>query len=205
MCESAACVAQNPSSMALCSEPSISSVVIVDDRGTRVATKYYSDGLQTLAAQQKLEASLLSKALKSTASGEADIVLFDGHIAVMRAGKDCHMFVTGDQDENEIILVEVLNTLYNTLSTLLPGGSLDSRNMMEKLDVVLLVLDELVDGGVILEIEPSAIVNRVGMKGAEGSSSASAMPGAAGSSTTPQQALLSFKEQMTRAFKATGN
>jgi hypothetical protein len=36
---------------------------------------------------------------------------------------------------------------------------------MDKLDTVLLALDELVDGGVILEIEPSAIVNRVGMRG----------------------------------------
>ena len=36
------------------------------------------------------------------------------------------------------------------------------------------------------------------------SSSSAVMPGAPGSSTTPQQALLSFKEQMTRAFKATG-
>jgi hypothetical protein len=38
--------------------------------------------------------------------------------------------------------------------------------MLDKLDTVLLALDELVDGGVILEIEPSAIVNRVGMRGA---------------------------------------
>ena len=191
--------------MTFCMEPSISSVVIVDDRGQRVAARYFSDKLQTLASQQKLEASLLSKALKSTAAGEADIVLFDGHVAVMRAGKDVHLFVTGDPDENEIILVEVLNALYNALSSLLPGGSLNSRAMMERLDVVLLVLDELVDGGVILEMESSAIVNRVGMKGTEGSASASVMPGVSGSSTTPQQALLSFKEQMTRAFKATGN
>jgi len=191
--------------MTLCSEPSISSVIIVDDRGERIAARYYSERLQTLAVQHKLEAALLSKALKSTATGEADIVLFDGHVAVMRAGKDVHLFVTGDQDENEIILVEVLNALYNALSSLLPGGSLDSRNMLEKLDVVLLVIDELVDGGIILEIESSAIVNRVGMKGAEGSAGGSSlMPGVPSSSTTPHQALLSFKEQMTRAFKATG-
>jgi len=189
--------------MTLCSEPSISSVVIVDERGERIAARYYSDGLQTLASQQKLETALLNKALRSTASGEADIVLFDGHVAVMRAGKDVHLFVTGDQDENEIILVEVLNALHSALSSLV-GSSLDSHTMMEKLDVVLLVLDELVDGGVILEIESSAIVNRVGMKGADGSGASSAMPGAPGASTTPQQALLSFKEQMTRAFKATG-
>jgi hypothetical protein len=66
------------------------------------------------------------------------------------------------EDENEIILVDVLNALYQALSTLMP---VERRCLMDKLDTVLLALDELVDGGVILEIEPSAIVNRVGMRG----------------------------------------
>jgi hypothetical protein len=192
--------------MTFCAEPSISSVVILDDRGQRIAARYYTERLQTLASQQKFEGLLHKKATKSAASGEADIVLFDGHVAVMRQGKDTNFIVTGTMDENEIILVEVLGTLFNALTSLMPGGSLDSTTMLEKLDVVLLVLDELVDGGVILEIEPAAIVSRVGMKGTEGASGASSMlPSVGGTaSTTPQQALLSFKEQMTRAFKATG-
>ena len=61
--------------------------------------------------------------LKSSSTDEADIVLFEGHVAVMRAGSDVHLFVTGDQDENEIILVEVLNTMHEALTSLL--GSLD--------------------------------------------------------------------------------
>mmetsp|Transcript_12568 Transcript_12568/g.19777 ORF Transcript_12568/g.19777 Transcript_12568/m.19777 type:complete len:196 (-) Transcript_12568:698-1285(-) len=184
-------------------EPSISSVVILDNNGERIAARYFGDGLQTFGQQTAFEKSLLNKALKSTSVGESDIVMFDGHIAVFRGGKDVFLFVTGDQDENEIILVEVLNALYNTCTALLPGGSVDRQGMLDRLDTVLLCLDELVDGGVILEIESSAIVNRVGMKGADG-----AGPGAAGAtplqSQTPQQALLSLKEQMTRAFKSTG-
>lgn len=82
--------------------------------------------------------------------------------------------------------------------------------MLDKLDTVLLALDELVDGGVILEIEPSAIVNRVGMRGAD----ADQMGGMGGvsmgsslQSQTPQQALQSIKDTMgtmARAFKAAG-
>jgi hypothetical protein len=195
-------------------DPSISAVVIVDDRGERIAAKYYSEGLKTAAMQQKLEASLLHKALRSNSSDEADIVLFDGHVAVMRAGKDVHLFVTGDADENEIILVEVLDALYESLACLLPGGNLEARTMMEKLDIVQLVLDELVDSGVILEIEPSCIVSRVGMKSADGGGGGgSVLPslggmgaaGAGGAGSSTQQAVLSFAEQMTRAFKAAGN
>ena len=150
--------------------------------------------------------------LKSSSTDEADIVLFEGHVAVMRAGSDVHLFVTGDQDENEIILVEVLNTMHEALTSLL--GSLDSRRMMDKLEVVQLVIDELVDAGVILEIEASAIVNRVGMRGADagpGTTSvigamqaAAAQSGSGGSASSAASAAISFAEQMTRAFKATG-
>ena len=146
----------------LASEPSISAVVILDSDGERIAVRYYTPQYATLGTQHAFEKSLLAKAVKSQGTDEADIVIFDGLITVFRGGRDCYLFVTGDQDENEIILVDVLNTLYSALSMLMP---VDRRSMMDKLDLVLLALDELVDGGVILEIEPSAIVNRVGMRG----------------------------------------
>jgi prepilin-type processing-associated H-X9-DG protein len=116
-------------------EPSVSAVVILDQNGERIAAQYFSDDLQTLHSQQTFERSLLNKALKtSTAGGDSDILMFDGHVAVFRAGRDVYLFVTGDQDENEIILVEVLNALYNTLASLLPGGSVD-RNVMSRSSV----------------------------------------------------------------------
>lgn len=183
------------------SEPAIESVIIIDHRGERIAARYYSDQFQTLHSQQQFEKSLLNKALKSTAGGESDIMMFDGHIAVFRGGKDIFMFVTGEQDENEMILVEVLNTLYNAYASILPGGHVDRASMLDKLDLVLLALDELVDGGVILEIESSAIVNRVSMKGADGAGSGggSNVPL---QSQTPKEALLSLRDQMKRAFNS---
>ena len=187
------------------SEPSISSVVILDADGERIAARYYTPQYNTLALQQAFEKSLLGKAIKEQTMDEADIVIFDGLITVFRGGKDVFLFVTGDQDENEIILVDVLNALHSALSSLMP---VDRRSMMDKLDVVLLALDELVDGGVILEIEPSAIVNRVGMRGAD--ADAAQPSGSVGHSIqaqTPQQALQSFKDTMgtmARAFKAAG-
>ena len=75
----------------------------------------------------------------------------------------------------------------------LVSGRLTTVNMMNSLEYVMLALDELVDGGTILEIEGSAIAARVSMK-----STSSDVPI---HEQTPSQAFSSIKEQMSKAFK----
>ena len=63
---------------------------------------------------------------------------------------------------------------------------------MENLALVLLTKDELVDGGRILEIDPSAIANRVLMKGGEGGRDG--MP----AELTISQAIASAREEFIK-------
>ncbi|KAJ1487044.1 hypothetical protein T484DRAFT_1787779 [Baffinella frigidus] len=65
-------------------EPSISAVVVLDQQGERIAARYFSDDLQTLANQQVFEKALLAKALKTSTTDPAgqrkrppDVVLFE--------------------------------------------------------------------------------------------------------------------------------
>jgi hypothetical protein len=43
-------------------------------------------------------------------------------------------------------------------------GQMERRVLLENLELLLLTLDELIDGGIILEIDSIAIANRVLMK-----------------------------------------
>jgi hypothetical protein len=54
----------------------------------------------------------------------------------------------------------VLDAGYDAISNLL-RDQLDQRSILDNLELVLLALDELIDTGVILEIDPGAIKNRV--------------------------------------------
>lgn len=47
------------------------------------------------------------------------------------------------------------------------AAQIDRRTLLDHLALVLLAVDELVDAGKILEIDPSAIANRVLMRGAD--------------------------------------
>ncbi|CAM9902183.1 unnamed protein product, partial [Sphacelaria rigidula] len=100
------------------------------------------------------------------ARNEADIVLLDDVVAVFRSGVDVHLYVVGSSDENELILTAVLDALHEALVILL-RGQLDRRTLLENLAMALLAVDELVDAGRILEIDPPAIANRVLMRGAD--------------------------------------
>ena len=73
------------------------------------------------------------------------------------------------------------------------NARLTTLNVMKSLEYVLLALDELVDGGTILEIEGSAIAARVSMR-----STTADVPL---HEQTPGQAFSSIREQMQRHFK----
>jgi hypothetical protein len=70
--------------------------------------------------------------------------------------------------QNELILSAVLDGGFEAISSLL-HDQLDQRSLMDNLELVLLALDELIDTGVILEIDPKAIKNRVLMMDATAS------------------------------------
>ena len=72
----------------------------------------------------------------------------------------------------------------------MPPSSIQPAVDLENLDLVLLVLDELVDGGVILETDPGVIANRVSMRGADSETPLTEQSFA--------QAIASAREQISR-------
>jgi len=115
---------------------------------------------------------------------------------VYRNTADVFFYVTGGADENELILTNVLNAIFETFSLLL-RNQVDRRTMLENLDYVFLAMDELVDKGVILESEPSIIASRVSMKGLN-----SDLPL---SEQTISQALQTAKDQIARSILKSGS
>ena len=66
------------------------------------------------------------------------------------------------------MLVSVLDCLFDTIATLL-RGQVDKRTMLDNLELVLLTIDETLDNGQIMEVDPAAVATRVLMKSSESS------------------------------------
>ncbi|CAL5224815.1 g7564 [Coccomyxa viridis] len=169
--------------------PLVKNMLLLDSDGKRIAVKYYGNDWPTVSSQANYEKSVFSKTNRTIARSEAEITMFDDVIVVYKFIGDLMFFVTGSQDENELILYQVLQGFYEAISLLL-RNAVEKKTVLENLDLVLLVMDETVDGGVILETDATTIAGRVAMRGPDDQMSISEQ--------TLSKAFASAKEQIAR-------
>ncbi|GAU93637.1 hypothetical protein RvY_05547 [Ramazzottius varieornatus] len=137
----------------------VKALLILDADGNRLIAKYYDDRFPNLKEQKAFERNLFAKTHK--ASGE--IILLEGLTCVYRSNVELFFYVIGSSHENEIALTQVLNCLYDTCQRFL-GKIFDRRTFMDNMDSAFLVVDEIVDGGVICEMDPDVIVQRASIR-----------------------------------------
>jgi len=178
----------------------IKAILVVDGDGKRIMARYYgAPEFPTGEAEATFEKKLYDKTMRTNAKNEAEVIMFDNIVTVYRNSADVWFYVVGSQLENELILVHVLMALLEALNGAL-RTSPDKRTLLDNFDILMLTVDELIDGGMILESDAAAIVNRVGMKSAE-----SGAPGGEGASAfsgdqTFNTMFASAREQIARSL-----
>uniref|UniRef100_A0AC35TG56 V-SNARE coiled-coil homology domain-containing protein n=1 Tax=Rhabditophanes sp. KR3021 TaxID=114890 RepID=A0AC35TG56_9BILA len=139
---------------------SVKGLGILDNDGKRVIFKYYdNERFGTQKQQRQFETNLFAKTHK--ANGE--IILLDGLVSVYRSNVDVFFYVIGSASENELILLQLLNCFYDAMSTIL-RKNVEKTSIFQHLDTTFLVIDELVDEGIILETDSNAIVQRCALR-----------------------------------------
>jgi hypothetical protein len=146
-------------------EPSlyiIKAILILDNDGNRLLAKYYDDqSFQNLNDQKSFEKTLF----KRTHKANGDIIMLDGLTIVYRSNVDLFFYVVGSTLENEIILVSILNCLFESLAQIMrKQRGVEKRYLLKYMNLVHLAVDEICDSGVLLEIDASQVVKRVCLK-----------------------------------------
>jgi hypothetical protein len=119
-------------------------MVIMDNDGNRILAKYYDKNVFPTAKEQKTyEKNLFQKTHRANAS---EIIMLDGLTVVYKSNVDLFFYVMGGKNENELILLSVLNCLFDTISLILKKN-VEKRALLDNLDVVMLAFDEICDGG----------------------------------------------------------
>ncbi|KAJ6700922.1 ZETA-COAT PROTEIN [Salix koriyanagi] len=117
--------------------------------------------------------------------------MFDNNIVLYKFVQDLHFYVTGGEDENELILAAVLQGFFDSVSLLL-RGNVDKREALENLDLIFLCLDEIIERGMILETDANVIAGKVAVNSMD--------PTAPLSEQTIGQALATAREHLTRTL-----
>lgn len=155
----------------------------MDNDGNRILAKYYDKNVfPTVKEQKQYEKNLFNK----THRANAEIIMLDGLTVVYKSNVDLFFYVMGGKQENELILLSVLNCLFDTISLILKKN-VEKRALLDNLDVVMLAFDEICDGGwvgsisfieaashlpmpsfrIILDADPSSVQKRVDLRNDE--------------------------------------
>lgn len=98
-----------------------------------------------------------------TVSTNLQVLMLDGMTVLYKSNVDLYFYVLGGQHENELLLMSVLNCVYDSISQIM-RKNVEKRAIFENLDVIMLALDEICDGGIVLESDPQEVVNRVALR-----------------------------------------
>ena len=161
----------------------VKGVVVLDNEGKRIIAKYYNTprGLETNQMQKAFEKSLFIKSNKQGSSGNAtkplnqfenDIMTVENYVAIFRCYTDMTIYILGDKDDNELILAQVLDTVHDCLDKIFKH-SIERKSLINNMTAVILVIDELIDQGIIMAIDHHTILKRINMKPSSQQSSGS--------------------------------
>ncbi|XP_051015353.1 coatomer subunit zeta-1 [Acomys russatus] len=148
---------------ALILEPSlytVKAILILDNDGDRLFAKYYDDTHPSVKEQKAFEKNIFNKTHRT----DSEIALLEGLTVVYKSSIDLYFYVIGSSYENELMLMAVLNCLFDSLSQML-RKNVEKRALLENMEGLFLAVDEIVDGGVILESDPQQVVHRVALRG----------------------------------------
>lgn len=149
----------------------ITATLILDSNGSRLYAKYYTPEQPTASnassagasipimsplQQLEFEKNVFSKVYKQN----QDIILYDNHLITYKQSNDIILILVALAHENESMVYSLTNNLIEALNILL-DNTLDEATVLEKYDLVSLCIDETIDDGIILEIDPAIIVSRV--------------------------------------------
>ena len=138
----------------------VKGILILDNDGKRILAKYYdAESFPNTAAQKKFEKSLFTKTHKAN----AEIIMLDGFTCLYKSSVDLFFYVLGSGQENELLLMSVLDCLFNAVSQIL-RKNVDKKALFDNLEVVMLALDEMIDGGMIMECDPQQVVSRAALR-----------------------------------------
>ena len=136
-------------------------ILILDNSSKRIYTIYYTDDYKTLESQLDFELRLSKITTKySVEKNEVDIFNYEKYNIICKIEKEIAIFIGQDEDDNEILLQEFFSMFETQLFNFI-GENLSREKILNNYKEIVMLIDEMVIGGVILNIDEHSLYDRI--------------------------------------------
>ena len=136
-------------------------ILILDNTGKRIYSIYYTNDYKTIESQFDFELSLAKITSKySVEKNEVDIINYERYNIICKIDKEIAIFIGQNEEDNEILLYQFY-TMFQTGLFNLVGEILSREKILNHYKEIVMLIDEMVVGGVISNIDEHSIYNRL--------------------------------------------
>jgi len=136
-------------------------ILILDNSGKRIYCQYYTKEYETLESQFDFE-NRLSRitATLSVDRNQVDIFNFENYNIICKINNEVAIFIGQDENDNEVLLDHFLETFEMELFNFI-GEDLSREKVLNHYNEIVLLVDEMITGGVVLNIDEHSLYNRI--------------------------------------------
>ena len=136
-------------------------ILILDNSGKRIYCQYYTKEYETLESQFDFE-NRLSRitATLSVDRNQVDIFNFENYNVICKINNEVAIFIGQDENDNEVLLDHFLETFEMELFNFI-GEDLSREKVLNHYNEIVLLVDEMITGGVVLNIDEHSLYNRI--------------------------------------------
>ena len=136
-------------------------ILILDNSSKRLYSIYYTEDYNTLQSQLDFELRLSKISSKySVEKNEVDIFNYETYTIITEISKEVAIFIGQDENDNEILLQEFFSMFKTQLFNLV-GEDLSREKILNNYKEIVMLIDEMVVGGVILNLEEHSLYDRI--------------------------------------------
>lgn len=143
-------------------------VVILDNNGKTIYSKYYTEELENIKDQKDFEKKIcLASANLNVAKNDVDIFTLSNYVIVSKISGEVAIFVGANEGDNEVLLGNFYDIFESSLFEVI-FDSLTKEKLMNSYEQLVIIIDEMINEGVVMNSNVDSINDIVQLKQAQG-------------------------------------
>ena len=140
-------------------------ILILDNSGKSLYSIYYTDKYKTIESKTDFEIRLSKISTKySVEKNDLDIFNYENYNIICKIYKEIAIFIGQDEEDNEILLEQFFNSFESILYKFV-GNDLSREKIFEHYKDIIILIDEMIVGGILLNIDEDNLIKRINNSG----------------------------------------